>query len=164
MLKLVTLGDERLHRKSEEIKVITPDIPTLVKEMFDTMYETNGVGLSAVQVGFLKRLFVIDIPNEKKGKLVAINPVIKDMSEKRKIHKGEGCLSLPGISGDIERSDIVVLEYLDIRGVPQRIKATGLLSICIQHEFDHLDGILFIDRLSPEEKLLKMSEYRKIYR
>ncbi|HOV15343.1 MAG TPA: peptide deformylase [Spirochaetota bacterium] len=163
MLDLVTLGNEKLHIKSEIITEIGIDIPQLVKEMFETMYVTNGIGLSAVQIGVMKRLFVVDIPNIKNGKLVVINPVIKDLSEKTKLHN-EGCLSLPGINGDIERPDTVVLEYLDIRGDLKRIKATGLLATCIQHEYDHLEGVLFIDRLSPEEKLQKINEYRKLHR
>ncbi|OHD13307.1 MAG: peptide deformylase [Spirochaetes bacterium GWD1_27_9] len=162
ILDIVTLNDQMLHSKSEEVKEIDTEIVKLVKDMYDTMELAKGVGLSAVQVGVLKRIFVTDVP-QKGGKLVVINPVIKDLSEKRRVYE-EGCLSIPGISGDIERPDTVVIEFLDIRGKLQRVHANSLLATCIQHEFDHLNGILFIDKLDPEIKLKKINEYRKQHR
>ncbi len=160
MLDLVTFGDKRLYVKSEEIKNIDGSITQLVNDMFDAMYFYNGIGLSAVQVGVLKRLFIVDIPKIKNGKFVAINPIIKDLAVNVRIYN-EGCLSLPGINSDVGRPDTVVLEYTDLKGDKKRIDASGLLATCIQHEFDHLEGVLFIDRLPPDEKISKIGEYRK---
>lgn len=160
LLDLVTLGDPRLSQKSEKIDKIDSAIKTLVKDMFETLHYENGFGLSAVQIGVMKRLFVTDVP-QIGGKLVVINPVIKDLSENKSIYD-EGCLSVPGISSNVERPESVVIEFLDINGKQKRIKASGLLATCIQHEYDHLEGILFIDRLDPESKLKKIKEYRDL--
>ena len=124
------------------------------------MHSANGIGLSAVQVGVMKRLFVTDVPVSK-GKIVAINPVIKNRSDKMNLYN-EGCLSVPGVYGEVERPDTVTLEYTDIKGKRKTITASGLMATCIQHEFDHLEGILFIDRLSPDEKAKVIAEYRTI--
>lgn len=157
---IVTFPDERLKVRSEEVAEINDDIKNLVKDMFRMMYLHRGVGLSAVQIGVNKRIFVMDIP--KKGQMVMINPVIKDMSKETSTYV-EGCLSLPEISAEVERPKIITLEYTDIKGKRQTLTTKGgMLSTCIQHEYDHLDGILFIDRLSPEERLEKIKEYRKI--
>ena len=122
-------------------------------DMLETMYEAPGIGLAAVQVGILKRLIVIDISKDdkKKNPLFIINPKIIYKSKKKSTFE-EGCLSLPGHFAEIERPAECHLEYLDYNGKQKKLKAEGLLSTCIQHEVDHLDGILFIDYLSKLKK------------
>jgi len=162
ILDLVRYNDPMLHKKSEIVDVFDSKLKTLIYDMFKTMYDFGGIGLSAVQIGILKRLFITDVPKNG-GKLVFINPVIKDLSTKMSVCE-EGCLSIPGITGDVERPDWVVLEYTDIKGNLKSMRAEGLLATCIQHEYDHLEGILFVDRLAPESKLKKVNEYRKLQR
>ncbi|MCG8570349.1 MAG: peptide deformylase [Spirochaetes bacterium] len=159
MLKLQTYDNKVLENKSEEVKNIDKDLENLVNEMFKIMYENNGIGLAAVQVGVLKRLFVMDVP--KQGRYVMINPVIKDFSKDKSIYE-EGCLSVPGILAEVERPAEVTVEYTDLKGKRKTLKASGVLATCIQHENDHLDGVLFIDRIDPVEKLTKMREYRSM--
>jgi peptide deformylase len=162
ILDLVTYDDPFLRDKSLPVEKFNSDLMKLIKDMFDTMYDARGIGLSAVQIGVHQRLFITDVP-EKNGKLVCINPVIRDLSDQFKVYE-EGCLSIPGISGEVTRPSRVVLEYFDQRGKQQRIHAEGLLATCILHEYDHLDGILFIDKLEPEARLQKVGEYRKLRR
>ena len=121
--------------------------------MLETMYAAPGIGLAAVQVGILKRLVVIDISKEKEKKnpLFLINPVITFKSKRSSTYE-EGCLSLPGHFAEIERPAECHLNYVDYNGKKQEIKAEGLLATCIQHELDHLDGVLFIDYLSKLKK------------
>ncbi|HNZ26751.1 MAG TPA: peptide deformylase [Spirochaetota bacterium] len=159
VLKIVTLGSDLLKRRSEEVTDFS-DIKRLVEDMYDTMYIAGGVGLSAVQVGALKRVFVIDIPDILNGKHVMINPVIKDLSADKSC-VNEGCLSIPGVSSKVERPKKVTVEYTDIKGKRKTLKASGILAVCIQHEYDHLEGTLFIDRLTPETKIEKIKEFKK---
>lgn len=158
MLQLVTYDNELLHQQSFEVDEIDGSIKQLVKDMFKTMYASQGIGLAAVQVGVLKRIFVIDIPKE--GKYTMINPVITDFSMEKSVYE-EGCLSVPGIGAEVERPAKVTVEYTDLKGKRKSLEAEGLLATCIQHEFDHLKGILFIDKISPEVRLNKLKEYRK---
>ncbi len=160
MLKIVTFGDKLLTQKSELITDITKETINLINEMFDTMYYNNGIGLAAVQVGQLINLFVVDVPDH--GKYVMINPKIADKSLEKQIYE-EGCLSIPGIGNEVERPANILVEFTDEKGKNKKIEASGLLSTCIQHEYDHLEGILFVDRLNPEDKLKKISEYRKMH-
>ena len=122
-------------------------------DMLETMYAAPGIGLAAVQVGILRRAIVIDISkeSEKKNPLFLINPEIKFKSKNTSVYE-EGCLSLPGHFAEIERPAECILNFLDINGKKKEIKAKGLLATCIQHELDHLDGILFIDYLSKLKK------------
>ena len=161
LLRVITIGNDKLKQKSEEIDKIDDDIKTLVKDMYDTMYYSGGIGLAAIQVGVLKRLFVIDIPDMFGGKHVFINPVIKDLSKERSVYD-EGCLSIPGINSEVERAAKVTVEYTDLKGKRKTLKASGLLATCIQHEYDHLEGILFVDRLEPETRLAKIREFKRI--
>ncbi len=159
MLKVVTYNNEILTKKSQNVDKINKSIKDLVKDMYKTMYFSNGMGLAAVQVGILKRIFIMDI--KEIGKYVMINPVILEASEELSVYE-EGCLSLPGIAHEVERSNIVTVEYQDLDGKKQKLKATGLLATCIQHEYDHLEGILFIDRLPPEDRLKMIKAYNKL--
>lgn len=140
-----------------------------VEDMFDTMYDDSGVGLAAPQVGISNRVLVLDVeqftaegePSEKGNPIAFINPEILESSEETNIHN-EGCLSLPGMYADIERPKVIRLKYLDIDGKTQTIDADGLLSTCIQHEIDHLDGVLFVDHLSNLKRNMIMKKLQKI--
>jgi peptide deformylase len=136
-------GDPVLRRKAEPVTVLTRDIDALVEDMVETMYDEVGIGLAAPQVGVGLRLLVVD---EGKGHVRPyLNPLIVEQGGHAVAE--EGCLSLPGIFADVARAEWVVVEAQDRRGVPLRTRARGLLARVFQHEIDHLDGVLFIDRL-----------------
>jgi len=130
--------------------------------MFETMYAAEGIGLAAPQVGVSKRLFVMDIRDPEAEPQAVVNPVIVEHSGSERGE--EGCLSLPGLYGVVERSAQIVMEGLDPDGKPIRIDASGLLARCIQHEIDHVDGILYIDRLSPIKRKMLLSKWKKLQR
>ena len=147
--KIVIEPDPILRQKSENLEKVDDDLRRLLDDMLETMYSAPGIGLAAVQVGILKRLIVIDISKEKEKKnpLFLINPEIISKSKNTSIYE-EGCLSLPGHFAEIERPAECNVKYIDYHGKKKEIKASGLLSTCIQHEVDHLNGVLFIDYLS----------------
>ncbi len=128
--------------------------------MFETMYAADGIGLAAPQVGIGKRLFVIDVREPDFEPLTVVNPVILESSGSEKGE--EGCLSLPGLIGVVERAARVTLGGFDVAGRPIRLDATGLLARAIQHEIDHVDGVLFIDRLSPIKRRMLLSKWKKL--
>ena len=140
-------GDEILRKKSRDVEVIDDKIRELLDDMVDTMHKFNGVGLSAVQVGILKRLVVIDLYDEK-GPIKLVNPVIIKTKGEQEVE--EGCLSFPNQYARLIRPEEVVAEALDENGKKVKIKAKGLLAQAICHELDHLDGVLFIDHMIPE--------------
>ena len=140
-------GDETLRKTSREVTTVNDRLQILIDDMFDTMYANNGIGLAAPQVGVLRRLFVMDLHDET-GPIVAINPVIKDAAGSQ--IGQEGCLSVPGRQGDVERPASLVLSALDRNGQPFELAADDLAAVCICHENDHLDGILFIDKVKGE--------------
>lgn len=136
-------GDEILRKKSREVEKIDEKILTLLDDMAETMYEKNGVGLAAPQIGVLKRLVVIDVDDENLYKM--INPrIIKSSGEDI---DEEGCLSVPERRGEVVRPSKVTVEYTDVNGELKVLEGEGLLARCICHELDHLDGILFIDKI-----------------
>jgi len=137
-------GEEILRKKSKEVTVIDDRILTLLDDMAETMYENNGVGLAAPQVGVLKRVVVIDVENGK-NLLKLINPRI--ISEEGELCEAEGCLSIPGVYGEVKRPRKVVVEALNEKGEKVVITGEGLLAKALCHEIDHLDGILFIDKV-----------------
>ena len=141
--------DPILRKESTAIENIDDSTRKLLDEMLTTMYNAPGIGLAAVQIGILKRLIVIDLSKkeEKNNPLFLINPEIKFKSKKTALYE-EGCLSLPGYFAEIERPAECIIEYIDYFGNKKELKADGLLSTCIQHEIDHLNGTLFIDYLS----------------
>ena len=151
--KIVIEPDPILRKKSKILEKVDNDLRKLLDDMLETMYSAPGIGLAAVQIGILKRLIVIDISKEKdkKNPLFLINPEIISKSENTSTHE-EGCLSLPGHFAEIERPAECHIKYIDYEGKEKEIKASGLLSTCIQHEVDHLNGILFIDYLSKLKK------------
>ena len=151
--KIIIEPDPILRKKCDPLEKVDDDTRKVLSEMLETMYDAPGIGLAAVQIGILKRLVVIDLSKdeEKKNPLFLINPVITQRSKTTSIYE-EGCLSLPGQFAEIERPSECFLEYIDYNGKEQELKADGLLATCIQHEVDHLNGILFIDYLSKFKK------------
>ncbi|NLP15230.1 MAG: peptide deformylase [Clostridium sp.] len=135
-------GDEVLRKKSREVDVIDDRIKTLLSDMAETMYAASGVGLAAPQVGILKRVVVIDVGE---GLLELINPVIvKQDGEQVDV---EGCLSVPGVAGEVKRPAKVLVEALDPKGEKITVEGQGLLAVALCHEIDHLDGVLFTDKV-----------------
>ena len=163
--KIIIEPDPILRKKCDPLEKVDDQTRKLMKDMLETMYNAPGIGLAAIQVGILKRLVVIDISKdqEKKEPLFLINPEIIHTSNKTSIYE-EGCLSLPGQFAEIERPAECVLKYVDYQGIQKEMKAEGLLATCIQHEVDHLDGILFIDYLSKLKKdmiIKKLVKHKK---
>ena len=163
--KILIEPDPILRKKCEPLEKVDADIKKLMQDMLETMYDAPGIGLAAVQIGILKRLIVIDISKDEKKRdpLFLINPVILNRSKKTSTYE-EGCLSLPGQFAEIERPAECLLKYIDLTGKEKELKAEGLLSTCIQHEVDHLNGILFIDYLSKLKKdmtIKKLVKHKK---
>jgi len=146
---IITVPDEVLKKISDPLEMVGVSEKKLAKDLFETMYDSKGIGLAAVQVGVLKRILVIDVSSkeEKKNPLCFINPIIKKISNETSIYE-EGCLSIPDTFIEIERPKICEVEYIDLDGKLKNIKCDGLLSTCLQHEINHLDGKLIIDHLS----------------
>ncbi len=169
VFEIVKYPDKRLRLKSKPVKNIDTETDELIDNMIDTMYENNGLGLAAIQIGVPMRIFIIDWNQRETGErkrdsiLVFINPVIFELKEKV-ISKNEGCLSLPGISSDIERFNMCKVRALNKKGEEFVLEAEGLLAFACQHENDHLDGILYIDRLSNLKKNFMIKKYKKLRR
>ena len=146
---IIILPDKRLRLVSEPAKKIDPELRLLVEDMFETMYEAPGIGLAAIQIGVPKRVIVMDLAkkDEPKEPRVIINPQLLWRSEERRIYE-EGCLSIPEFYEEVERPAMVRVKFLDVTGAEQELEASGLLATCLQHEIDHLDGVLFIDHIS----------------
>ncbi len=166
IIDIITVPDETLKKISEPVEKVGLNEKKLINDLFETMYQSKGIGLAAVQVGILKRILVIDVSNkdEKKKPLSLINPIIKSFSNETSIYE-EGCLSIPDTFIEIERPKMCEVEYVDINGKTKNLKCDGLLSTCIQHEINHLDGKLIIDHLSKLKRDLiikKISKFKKI--
>jgi peptide deformylase len=153
------LGDPVLREMCREVESIDDDVRALVDDLLETMYAEDGIGLAAPQIGVPLRVFVYDVRDDELDPGVLVNPRIVEATGKQK--EVEGCLSIPGLDEVVERSADVVVEGLDRDGEPVRIEATGLLSRCLQHENDHLDGILFIDRVSPLKRRMLLKKWSK---
>ena len=163
--KILIEPDPILRKKCAPLEKVDDDIRKLMKDMLETMYDAPGIGLAAVQIGILKRLVVLDVSKDenKKDPLFLINPEIISKSENSSVYE-EGCLSLPGQFAEIERPAECFLKYIDLNGKEKKLKANGLLSTCIQHEVDHLNGVLFIDYLSKLKKdmiIKKLVKHKK---
>ena len=161
---IITVPDETLKKISEPVEKVGVNEKKLIKDLFDTMYQSNGIGLAAVQVGVLKRVLVVDVSSkdEKKSPISFINPVIRKLSSETSVYE-EGCLSIPNLFAEVQRPSECDVEYLDYYGKKKILNATGLLATCIQHEIDHLKGILFIDYLSKLKRdiiLKKLSKHK----
>lgn len=156
LLPILTLPDPRLRIKAKPVEQFDADLRRLVDDMFETMYQSNGVGLAATQINVQQRIFVMDVSETRDQRICAINPEI--ISREGKQYENEGCLSVGGGAYDrVERAYKVRLRALDLEGKPFELDAVELMATCIQHEIDHLDGILFIDHLSK----LKQDRIRK---
>ena len=163
--EIITVPDEILKKISDPVEKIGINEKKLIDDLFETMYVSNGIGLAAVQVGILKRILVVDVStkDEKNQPIVLINPVIKNLSDNTSVYE-EGCLSIPETFIEIERPKICEVEYIDEKGSKKNLKCDGLLSTCIQHEINHLDGKLIIDHLSKLKKdfiIKKISKIKK---
>jgi peptide deformylase len=161
-LTLRFYGDPVLRQKGKPITAFTPEVRELVAAMFDCMYREAGLGLAGPQVGVPQRLFVVDVEDEggNRVKRAFINPVILERTGT--MVGEEGCLSIPGIRADVKRAALIVVEALDEEGAPFRLSAEGLLARAVQHETDHLDGILFVDRLSPIHRKLLEGKLKRL--
>jgi peptide deformylase len=146
---LVTLPDPRLRLKSEPVDKITDEVKELAADMLETMYDAPGVGLAAIQIGVPKRIVVMDTAkkDEERRPVVLVNPEITWVSEETSTYE-EGCLSIPEYYEEVERPARVKFRYTGLDGKPVELEAEGLVATCVQHEIDHLDGVLFIDHLS----------------
>ncbi|MEK9638956.1 MAG: peptide deformylase [Pelagibacteraceae bacterium] len=162
--KILTEPDPFLRQKSSEVDQVTDETRKLMDDMLETMYDAPGIGLAAIQIGVPKRVIVIDLSrDEKKNPLYFVNPKIIKKSDTDSTYE-EGCLSVPGQFAEVDRPDKCHVSFLDYNGKKQELKAEGLLATCIQHEMDHLEGILFIDYLSKLKKNLivkKLSKQKK---
>jgi peptide deformylase len=147
-LPILLVPDPKLRAKSKPVEPGDPRIPALAEKMLATMYKANGLGLAAPQVGELLRLVVVDVrPDDKKDPIVLVNPEIVAESRETAARE-EGCLSLPGQFADVTRPRMVKVRWQDLSGARREVEADGLLSVCLQHEVDHLNGVLFVDHLS----------------
>jgi peptide deformylase len=153
--------DKRLREKGARIDAVTPAITALIDDMAETMYAAPGVGLAATQIGEALQLFVIDVAgeNEASDLRVFVNPEI--LERHGCIDWQEGCLSFPGVTEDVERSAKVKVRALDRDGAPFELEAEGLLAVAIQHEYDHLQGVLMIDHLGPLKKRMVHRKMQK---
>jgi peptide deformylase len=163
--KILVEPDPILRKKCLMVDEVNKDVQKLMNDMLETMYDAPGIGLAAIQIGILKRVVVIDLSKDvkKKEPLFFANPEIIFKSENKSTYE-EGCLSIPEQFAEIERSSECHIKYLDYYGKNQTLKAKGLLATCIQHEIDHLNGILFIDYLSKLKKTMiikKLSKQKK---
>ena len=163
--KILTEPNKLLRQISDPVEKVGEDEKKLMDDMLDTMYAAPGIGLAAIQIGVPKRIIVMDISRDenKKEPRYFVNPVIKNKNDDKSKYE-EGCLSVPDQFAEIERPNSCEVEYLDYNGKKQLLKADGLLATCIQHEMDHLEGILFIDYLSKLKKNMivkKLSKQKK---
>ncbi|MDA7770105.1 peptide deformylase [Candidatus Pelagibacter sp.] len=161
--KILKEPDKLLRKISKSVDKVGDEERALMDDMLDTMYNAPGIGLAAIQIGVPKRIIVMDISRdeEKKEPRYFVNPVIKNRNEEKAKYE-EGCLSVPDQFAEIERPNSCEVEYFDYDGKKQSLKAEGLLATCIQHEMDHLDGILFIDYLSKLKKSMIIKKLSKI--
>lgn len=154
------LGDPILRERCDEVETFDDELDALIEDLFETMYAEDGIGLAAPQVGVPRRVFVYDIHDPEVEPGVLVNPRI--VEEEGQVRDSEGCLSIPELTEIVERAERVVVEGLGRDGKPVRIEADGLLSRCLQHERDHLDGVLFIDRVSPLKRKMLLKKWSRM--
>jgi peptide deformylase len=159
---IVVLPDPLLRQTSEPIGEVTAEVRGLADDMLATMYDAPGIGLAAIQIGVAKRLVVIDLakPDEEKRPMVLINPEIISASEEKRVYE-EGCLSIPEYYEEVERADRIRFRYRDLDGNTVEAEADGVLATCLQHEIDHLNGVLFIDYLSKLKRDRVIKKFQK---
>jgi|TARA_Y100000287_G_scaffold139811_1_gene114605 peptide deformylase len=163
--EILTEPNKILRQVSKPVQKVTKEEQSLMDDMLDTMYHANGIGLAAIQIGIPKRIIVMDIAkkDEEKNPMYFVNPVIKNKNKDLSTYE-EGCLSVPNQFAEVDRPATCEVEYLNYHGEKKILKAEGLLATCIQHEMDHLEGILFIDYLSKLKKSMiikKLSKQKK---
>jgi peptide deformylase len=161
ILPILIVPDARLRAKAKPVEAKDARIATLAEQMLATMYKAPGIGLAAPQVGELLRLVVIDLrPEDKPEPLVLVNPEITAESAEQAVRE-EGCLSLPGQYADVTRPARVKVRYQDLTGAKREIEGDGLLSACLQHEIDHLNGVLFVDHISALKRNMLLRKLAK---
>lgn len=165
ILPLVLVPDPILRQKAEPVETITDELRQLLDDMLETMYEAPGIGLAANQIGSLQRVLVMDVSDKKEGEepqpFQMINPEIIASSEETSVYN-EGCLSIPEGYGDVKRPTSVTVRYTSPDGGSHEIETDGLLATCVQHEIDHLDGILFTDHLSMLKRNMVIKRAKKV--
>jgi peptide deformylase len=159
---ILIIPDKRLRLKSEPVKAVDKTLRALIDDMFETMYAAPGIGLAAIQIGAARRVVTMDLAkkDEPKQPQVFINPEVTWSSDEKAIYE-EGCLSIPEYYEEVERPKSVRVKYLDLDLKPQEIEADGLLSTCLQHEIDHINGVLFIDHISKLKRDMVMKKFKK---
>ena len=165
-LEILTIPDPVLRQKSAPVEAVTDAVRRFAEEMLKTMYEAPGIGLAAIQVGEPRRIITLDVAREEEPRspLVLINPEILWHSEEERSVYEEGCLSIPDYYAEVERPSKVRVRYLDLDGNSQEHEADGLLATCVQHEIDHLNGVLFIDYISKLKRDLVVKKFTKAAR
>jgi peptide deformylase len=161
---ILKYGEHPLHERARDVETVTPEIDRLIDDMIETMYAAPGVGLAAPQVGVALRLFVVDVSvgRDPNGLITMLNPTVLELDGVQL--EEEGCLSIPGFNATVVRPTRVVVKGLDRHGVEQRIEGNGLLARAFQHEIDHLDGTLFVDRLRGIKRDMIVRRIKKLTR
>jgi peptide deformylase len=164
LLPILCFPDSRLHLKARKVEDINEEIRQLVANMAETMYHNRGIGLAASQVNVQQRIFIMDLSGEDEppNLLTFINPEI--LSRQGEVMGEEGCLSVPGIYEKVKRAEVIKLKYLDLGGQEHIIECDGLMSVCIQHEIDHLDGKVFVEYLSGLKQNFIKKKMKKIFK
>jgi peptide deformylase len=159
---LIILPDPILRQASKPIETVNGEVKKLAADMLETMYDAPGIGLAAIQIGVPRRMLVLDVSKEGDDKtpLVFINPEIVSSSDERSVYE-EGCLSIPDYYAEVERPAKIKVRHLDAEGREQMTEADGLLATCLQHEIDHLNGILFIDHISKLKREMVIRKFTK---
>jgi len=160
---LIILPDPVLRQVSKPIETIDASVKKLAADMLETMYEAPGIGLAAIQIGVPTRMVVIDVAkqDEPKEPRIFINPEVMHSSDERSVYE-EGCLSIPEYYAEVERPATVRVSYIDGEGKKQEVEADGLLATCLQHEIDHLNGVLFIDYISKLKRDMVVRKFKKM--
>ena len=161
--EVIIMGDPILRTAAAEVDAFDPDLKTLVRDMFETMYHAEGIGLAAPQIGISQRVIVVDLRSEEQpeARLALINPKVV-WASKESEKAPEGCLSIPGLEEVIKRSSAIRVEAVDIDGGSIELETEGLFARVLQHEIDHIDGILFVDRVSALKRRILMKKWKKI--
>jgi peptide deformylase len=159
---LIILPDPILRQVSKPIETMDNEVKKLADDMLETMYDAPGIGLAAIQIGVARRMLVLDVSKdgEDKQPLVFINPEVVSASDARSVYE-EGCLSIPDYYAEVERPAAITVKHLDRDGKQQIVEADGLLATCLQHEIDHLNGVLFIDHISKLKREIVLRRFTK---
>lgn len=160
---IILLPESILREESAPIERFDAELKRLASDMTETMYDAPGIGLAAIQIGVLRRMLVVDVSKDEDNQnpQVFINPVIVKNSDETSIYD-EGCLSIPEYYAEVERPSAITVNYLDLSGKKQSIDADGLMATCLQHEIDHLNGVLFIDYLSKLKRQMVIKKFTKL--